>query len=298
MNDSTDTNTELQAIQTVSLSEPRHAHVIRVYDFWVQRGSMTRTFIKMERCQGTLEDYISELMRENRYIDPLHLLQIMIHISSGLRHCHDFGVLHRDLKPSNGTITLMGLTPVLFVNESCKCHPSYPGSLKKRWILTDFGFSSIFKSQALILSRDRRGTPVYRAPELAEYTYDSSGHSTPGSVSTKSDIWALGCILYRLATSGKTFAFSGDYAAVAYKQRHDGVELPQLTAEHAPSLQLETMCPERICLLPMWEQINSILGKCLARDPELRPSALELRLRFQKMADAIVQERAKQLISS
>ena len=78
-----------------------------MYDIWVERDdekALFETVIKMERCRGNLEEYLAGLRKSGQQIDPLDLLEIMIQISSGLRHCHDCGICHRDLKPSNGIL--------------------------------------------------------------------------------------------------------------------------------------------------------------------------------------------------
>ena len=93
---------ELRALQALSQSTSYHAHVVRIYDFWIERGNSPRLFIKMELCESNLEDFLSGLCHTNKEIDPLDLLEIMIQISSGLQFCHNNNVLHRDLKTSNG----------------------------------------------------------------------------------------------------------------------------------------------------------------------------------------------------
>lgn len=105
MYDSPDTQAELLVINAVCLSQPGNAHVIRIYDYWVENDEerrVNRTFIKMEMCSGTLENYLEKLKKNCQLINPLDLFEIMIQISSGLRHCHDCEVCHRDIKPSNG----------------------------------------------------------------------------------------------------------------------------------------------------------------------------------------------------
>src|SRR5271170_3501208 len=99
----------------------------------------------------------------------------------------------------------------------------------------------------MILSLTKRGTDAYRAPELAEFAYDK-----PGIASKKSDIWALGCILFNLATTGKETAFKNDFRAVAFRDQLE--ELPQLNEHDGSGLSQETMCPELECVVPIWKQ--------------------------------------------
>jgi hypothetical protein len=104
INDSPDTKSELLAIRSISRDRPRNDHVIAVYDFWLQvneKQHFSRTFIQMERCQGTLEEYLAETRDAGENIEPFELADIMSHVLSGLAHCHKNGVCHRDLKLSN-----------------------------------------------------------------------------------------------------------------------------------------------------------------------------------------------------
>jgi serine/threonine protein kinase len=55
----------------------------------------------MERCDGTLADYLVQLRGQGRDMEAKELIEIMIHVLTGLRHCHDRNVCHRDLKLSN-----------------------------------------------------------------------------------------------------------------------------------------------------------------------------------------------------
>ena len=91
----------------------------------------------------------------------------------------------------------------------------------------------------------------YRAPELADYIYDASGRSQAGTVTRKGDIWAVRCILFKLATTGREPAFANHYEAVAFTKKHEGFILPQLEEWHNESLTTATLCPARHELIPL-----------------------------------------------
>jgi hypothetical protein len=76
------------------------------------------------------------------------------------------------------------------------------------WKLADFGLTAEGSSKTNCITQYARGTPGYRAPELLE------SDEEPGSHNNKVDIWAMGCILYELAT--RTRAFKTDFAVHSY----------------------------------------------------------------------------------
>jgi len=101
INNFVDAKPELLALQTVATSDRPNPHIIHVYDCWIHKNPeehVSRTFIKMQRCTGTLLEYLG---KSTSPITPLDLTEIMIQILSGLRYCHEKGVCHRDLKLSN-----------------------------------------------------------------------------------------------------------------------------------------------------------------------------------------------------
>lgn len=101
-----ETLTELDALHSICRSIPRNPHVISVYEIWRLQNSVeqfTIPVIKMELCNGTLQDYLISLKSAQKTVEALELMTIMIHILTGLRHCHDLHYCHRDLKLANGT---------------------------------------------------------------------------------------------------------------------------------------------------------------------------------------------------
>jgi serine/threonine protein kinase len=108
-----ETKTELSAIEAVCRSNPPNEHVIRVYDYWFHRSDLPakgaklmakkrKTYIRMSLCEGTLEEYLAGLTAREESLKPFEITEIMIHILTGLYHCHVQGYCHRDLKLSNG----------------------------------------------------------------------------------------------------------------------------------------------------------------------------------------------------
>ena len=133
---------------------------------------------------------------------------------------------------------------------------------------------------------DRRGTTGYLAPEILEECFDEKHVAQPGEFSRKSDIWALGCILYQLATTGADMAFNSNEDVKDFARGPLGeYPLPQLGEEANPSFDCETVCPEKQHPIPFVAQINSIISMCLATKASDRITAMKLKVWFEEMKE-------------
>ena len=130
-------------------------------------------FIVLEYADGgDLAAAIKRARSKGRFFSEPRVLFWFVQLASALRYCHEQRVLHRDLKASN--IFLSGRDRVVK--------------------LGDFGISRVLSSEASLASTVI-GTPYYLSPELIEGT----------AYSFKSDVWALGCVLYELCTLKHAF---------------------------------------------------------------------------------------------
>ena len=109
----------------------------------------------------------------------------------------------------------------------------------------------------------------------------ADGMSTAGKVSKYGDIWAIGCIIFKLATSGRSSAFPNDWTAIAYKRKHDGYDLPQLKPTDC-----QFFAPQVVAEM-LREELNLILTSCFAREPKERPTAAGLLSRFEALKASI-----------
>jgi serine/threonine protein kinase len=163
--------TSVGEIQVLSML--RHPNIIAYYDSLMCKepgqGSGGTLMIVMEYADaGTLEEVLKKNTR------PLAEYEIMTNFSQiclGLHHVHSQNILHRDLKTCNILICGTGPSKVLKIG--------------------DFGISKVMVHS---VAESLVGTPSYLSPELCE--------GKPYNV--KSDIWALGCILYLLASTHTT----------------------------------------------------------------------------------------------
>src|SRR5271166_4043808 len=175
-----------------------------------------QTFFSMEYVDG--EDLASLLRRIGR-LPGDKALEIARQLCAGLAAAHREGVLHRDLKPANVMLDGRG-----------------------RAVMTDFGLAS-FADQ--ITGHDvRSGTPAYMAPEQL------AGRE----VTTYSDIYSLGLVLYEI--------FTGKRAYDAEKLA-DLVRLRNEKPPSSPSTLVKDIDPA----------VERVILRCLEPDPANRPTS-------------------------
>lgn len=134
-------------------------------------------------------------------------LVLMLKVSSAVAHAHSQGVLHRDLKPGNILIR----------------HDGEP-------VVTDFGLGKFLgpHTSSLSISGHILGTLEYMAPEQAH----SSLH-----VDERADVYALGAILYQLATGRKHFVATGHLLHDAQRlQKHEPPSAREINPTLDPNL--------------------------------------------------------------
>ncbi|MBI2930818.1 MAG: serine/threonine protein kinase, partial [Planctomycetes bacterium] len=138
-----------------------HPNVIPVFDAGEAGGVL---YIVMELVEGRS---LREVMDENREA-VRKLLGLVEQVARGVGAAHEKGIVHRDLKPENILVTGAGEAKV-----------------------GDFGLAHLLESvTALTRSGSTLGTPLYMAPEQIE--------SRRGEISPRTDVYALGAILYEV----------------------------------------------------------------------------------------------------
>lgn len=174
-----------------------------------------RHFISMEFIDG--EDLATLLRRIGR-LPGDKAVDIARQICAGLAAAHNSGVLHRDLKPANIMIDGRGNARI-----------------------TDFGLAVV--SEELRGDEVAAGTPAYMAPEQL----------TGRVVTQRSDIYALGLVLYELFTGKRVFEVNDIYELVKLHQQ----SWPTLPTSHVKDID------------PLVERV---IMRCLERDPKQRPA--------------------------
>lgn len=148
----------------------RHAHIVQVYDFGLFEGLY---YMVMEFIDGgSLRDRLDGLEGEAQRMPLPEVVRIMTEVASALDYAHRQGIVHRDLKPSNIMLTGTGQA-----------------------VLTDFGLARMMSGARHTATGASFGTPAYMSPEQAQGERGDE----------RSDIYALGVILYELATGRPPF---------------------------------------------------------------------------------------------
>ena len=147
-----------------------HPNIVKIFDFG--KASDEVYFISMEYVSGqSLGRMISDSQRKP--IPFQEMLRILIDVGKGVGHAHAKGIVHRDLKPDN-----------ILVGEN--------GDVK----VTDFGLArTVHVDKGFTNTGEAVGTPYYMAPEQVR------GDEVDG----RCDIYALGIIMYELATGRRPF---------------------------------------------------------------------------------------------
>ncbi len=152
--------------------------VARIHDIGEERGLL---YLTMECVAGeSLESFAA---RAGGPLAPSSAARFGIQIADGLAAAHEVGVVHRDLKPAN----------VLLEHARDPAH-------EPRVVLTDFGIARSAEDVALTqVGATFIGTPAYMAPEqvLGE------------PVDARTDVYALGLVLYELLTFALPFETPG-----------------------------------------------------------------------------------------
>jgi predicted Ser/Thr protein kinase len=172
-------------------------------------------YLSMEYVDG--ED-LGALLRRIGRLPTDTAVEMARKLCAGLAAAHDKGVLHRDLKPANIMIDARGQV-----------------------LITDFGLAGI--ADRIQGSEIRHGTPAYMAPEQL------SGKE----VTTRSDIYALGLVLYEMFTG---------------KRAHDASSVAEMTR-----LRQDAAPPSLVThVRDLDPAVERVVRRCLDPDPQNRPA--------------------------
>ncbi len=205
------------------LASLAHPHIARLYD-----GGQTeegRLFFTMERVEG--KGLVSFL----EHADLDIRIALFLQLCKAIAYAHTRLVLHLDLKPSN-----------ILVNEQ--------GEVK----VLDFGVAEKFDVSSVDFSPhpsgSRRYTLAYGAPEQL----------LGGAVSTRTDLYSLGVLLYEILTGSLPIEVDGNSPAENKQQLVNHLIIPPSQKVDSPRLRGD---------------LDAIVMTCLARNPDERYASVE-----------------------
>ncbi|MCA9704472.1 MAG: serine/threonine protein kinase, partial [Myxococcales bacterium] len=217
-----------------SLDHPNIAHVT---DIGEEDGEY---FFAMEYVHGA---NLLEVLRRSDHV-PLPLdcaLAIVVGVAAALHHAHEqlgpdgrpLGLVHRDVSPSNVMI-------------------SHNGAVK----LTDFGIARAAARTSVTAQGQTKGKAGYMSPEQCR----------GDRLDRRSDVFALGILLYEVTTGVRAFYAPNDFAILGRIARADYIP-PQEIDEHFP------------------EALARIIARALAKEPEDRhPTAEAVQIELEEVA--------------
>ena len=197
-------------MEAVAAARLSHPAVVRVFDTGTSEGVV---FIVMELVDGRT---VSELLAERGPLPPSEAAGVARGVLLALAHAHREGVIHRDVKPGN---ILVGR------GEQVK--------------LADFGIAkAAFAEEDLTTTGNLLGTSRYLSPEQV----------TGGEVDARSDLYALGVVLYEMLTGRPPFE----------AETHIATATMRLTNDPPPPRTRRPGIPRGL---------EAVVMKALARDP-------------------------------
>ena len=196
-----------------ALAQLSHPNIVKVYDYGEYKGS---PYLVMEFVPGgTLKQHTGKAIPWSEAV------RLLLPVAKALQYAHDEKIIHRDIKPGNILITSRG-------------EP----------MLSDFGIAKILENTTATTLTGTGvgiGTPEYMAPE----------QGMGSEVNGRSDLYALGVVLYELITGRRPF-IADTPLAVLMKHMTDPLPRPR---EFIPDLP---------------DSVEQVLFKALAKNPQDR----------------------------
>jgi serine/threonine protein kinase/Flp pilus assembly protein TadD len=198
-----------------------HPCIVPIYEVGERDGSC---YFSMKFVEGGQLDEVAK----HEPLPMRHAAELIAKVARTVHYAHEHGILHRDIKPGN-----------ILLDQKGEPH------------LTDFGLARLIESESTVTrTLEVLGTPSYMAPEQAV--------GNNAAISSVTDVYGLGAVLYQLLTGQPPFAGGTTYETI------------KLLLDSEPS-------SPRLLNPKVNRDLSTICLKCLEKDPDRRyPSALAL----------------------
>jgi serine/threonine-protein kinase len=198
--------------EAVTLAKLNHPNIASLYSLFRQGEEL---YMVLEFVRGETLDTI---LQKRGALPAEEAIPVFCQVLDGINHAHEFGIVHRDIKPANMMLTENGKLKVL-----------------------DFGIARLLGSARMTRAGNIIGTLEYMAPEQVK----------GGETDARSDIYALGMMLYEVLTGKTPFDTENEF------------ELMKLQTETMP-------VPPREINPDIPEEVEAAIMQAIAKDPELR----------------------------
>src|SRR5437879_5074785 len=194
-----------------------HPCIVPIYEVGERDGSC---YFSMKFIEG---GHLDELVRREP-MPPRRAAELIAKVASTVHYAHEHRILHRDIKPGN-----------ILLDAKGEPH------------LTDFGLARLVETESSVThTLDVLGTPSYMAPEQAV--------GNKAAISSVTDVYGLGAVLYQLLTGQPPFAGGTTYETI------------RLLLNTEPR-------PPRLLNPKIDRDLSTICLKCLEKDPKRRYSS-------------------------
>ena len=195
-----------------------HANIVNIFDVGVEGNDH---YIVMEYVPGST---LKDLIKQQGHLPVAQALRVAEDIARALAHAHDNNLVHCDIKPHN----------ILMMPD---------GSAK----VADFGIARAVTESTMTYTGNIVGSVHYFSPEQAKGTM----------ITPKSDVYALGVVLYEMLTG--VLPFTGETPV--------SIAVQHLQDTPRPVRELEPSIPPAV---------EAIVSRTMSKAPEARPSSDEL----------------------
>lgn len=221
------------SLEALAVSKLKHPNTIQIFDFGeTETGQL---YIAMEFLDG---EALADALKRHGALAARRALSITIQVAKSLREAHSKGIVHRDLKPDNIFLTRVG-DERDFVK------------------VLDFGVAKLREGDerqgTLTKAGAVFGTPRYMSPEQG---------MSAGSVDARSDLYAIGVILYEMLTGRAPFDAD---TALGILVQHVQEEVPPML-----SMRPDLVIPP---------EVELFTRRLLQKDPQDRPQTAEALIR-------------------